>query len=717
MLGIKMLKIKGFRGYVDEKEFTFETPVIILFGENHRGKSSTLNAIEWCLFGKECIGRDTGIRERIDWEVRNRNLPLKDEVFVEIELKDENNDTFKIMRKWISKEKDELQITLPDGQLLTKEEAEKRLDQILKCSFRDFLTTVYQHQEAIRAILTQEPRDRNDAIDRLLGLSDYRNILSGINEAKIDEKQRKLNEKLEIFKGNIETALKTRQKDLEEKRKELINKGIKESFINENGAYEIAKIVKEALSQFASEIGLTLTDLPISENWKEIKEKFLDKVNKEITRFRSEMPDVKRQGELVKEKHKITSLQSILEIKNKKYQDAKKKIEEFIKDIGDEEKLNNTKSHIEKQIALKEKELKEINAKGKTISEAIEYLKLESIDKNICPVCEKETPDLLTHLEQEWNKKYKEQMGKIKDEREKLKKDLDNVEQRLKQLRELDKNKKTAENELKEIYKEIAAYLKREITEKDDPSTILAKHLNELDEEINKLKESIDSRQKKLDDIQEKAKELEQILEILNLEEKRKIVEEIKETPEYKKIEDLKDKMAELANELNKIKEAINQASHEEAKEKIIFACKKINELFCKITNNPAISKIELSVTPDSRTGRNNYEFKDQNGKDLTPILSQGDLNALALSIFLGLSSLNNQFGFLMLDDPSQSLGSAHKEKFVEILDDISAHRSIILSTMDKELQDLIVSKLTKAKTKYIFTNWTPTGGPEVRRE
>jgi len=70
-----------------------------------------------------------------------------------------------------------------------------------------------------------------------------------------------------------------------------------------------------------------------------------------------------------------------------------------------------------------------------------------------------------------------------------------------------------------------------------------------------------------------------------------------------------------------------------------------------------------------------------------------------------------------MLDDPSQSLGSKHKENFVEILDTISKNRSIILSTMDKELQDLAVSKLTKAKTKYIFTNWTPTEGPEVSRE
>ena len=52
------------------------------------------------------------------------------------------------------------------------------------------MTTVYQHQEAVRAILTQEPKERNDAIDRLLGLSVYRNLLDGLAKVKATERQR-----------------------------------------------------------------------------------------------------------------------------------------------------------------------------------------------------------------------------------------------------------------------------------------------------------------------------------------------------------------------------------------------------------------------------------------------------------------------------------------------------------------------------------------------
>ncbi len=64
MFQIKRLAVRGFRGFADRCEFVFGDPVTILYGGNHQGKSSTLNAIEWCLFGDDAIGKDTGIRER-----------------------------------------------------------------------------------------------------------------------------------------------------------------------------------------------------------------------------------------------------------------------------------------------------------------------------------------------------------------------------------------------------------------------------------------------------------------------------------------------------------------------------------------------------------------------------------------------------------------------------------------------------------------------------
>jgi len=51
------------------------------------------------------------------------------------------------------------------------------------------------------------------------------------------------------------------------------------------------------------------------------------------------------------------------------------------------------------------------------------------------------------------------------------------------------------------------------------------------------------------------------------------------------------------------------------------------------------------------------------------------------------------------------------------VLNEFLKERMVVLSSMDKELQDLVLSKITKVKTKYIFSDWTPERGPEVKKE
>ena len=715
MFTIKNLKIKGFRGYMDEKEFAFNKPITILSGENHCGKSSTLNAIEWCLFGNECIGKNTGIRERIDWEIPNRNLGSRSDVFVELELEDENKNICKIKRKWTSSRKDELSISSGHEQFQGNE-AEGKVARLLKLSFQDFLTTVYQHQEAVRAVLTQEPRDRNEAIDRLLGLSAYRNILTGIEAAKISSKQNEMDNTFDEFRNKINTILETRNKDLSNMKIQAGQKGLKEEQLNEKGVLNIANIAKKQLEKFASESGLGLAELGVPNQWKDMF-LFQKGAEDEIRRLRSEMPDIKKQKELFDSRSKFTQLKIEYDSKKNNLKSAEKELEDLSMEKGKEDDLNNSKSQIEKQISEKEKEMSEANAKAATISKALEYLQLEGVNKNTCPVCGKETADLLMHLKKEWEDKYEKQVGKIQDEINKLKSDLKNTESLLNRYRELKEKKEYINKALNDANKKISELLGRAITERDDSSVLIIGQVNQIDEELKKLEQSVKSKQEILDKIGVLLEQIRIVIEILTHEEKKKIVEQIKQSDEYKQIEKIKDTMALLTNNLDKIKDAINAASNEEAKGKIVSTGNTIDNFFCKITNNPMVNKVNISVSTDTR-GRNNYEFKDQNDKEITPILSQGDLNALALSIFLGMAYLmgaDQSCGFIMLDDPSQSLGSGHKGKLVEVINEVLNNRMVILSTMDKELQDFIISRITKNKTQYIFDNWTPAHGPEIR--
>ena len=83
--------------------------------------------------------------------------------------------------------------------------------------------------------------------------------------------------------------------------------------------------------------------------------------------------------------------------------------------------------------------------------------------------------------------------------------------------------------------------------------------------------------------------------------------------------------------------------------------------------------------------------------------------------MFLGLvKAYSHAIGFIMMDDPSQSLGTAQKKRLAEVIDEVCEDRNLIVSTMDSELQKFLQTGLSKAKTIYEFSKWDPKAGPNV---
>jgi len=153
MIKIKKADIEGFRGFIEKTSINFENPVTILYGGNHQGKSSVLNAIEWCLYGDECVGGSSGIRERVgtgdmSWRVVNDN---SERAQVKLEIDKEKN-TYFIIRtelKGKGKKGKSIKINLPDGKEKRDVEAEQEIKRLLGIEFKDFANTAYQHQETI----------------------------------------------------------------------------------------------------------------------------------------------------------------------------------------------------------------------------------------------------------------------------------------------------------------------------------------------------------------------------------------------------------------------------------------------------------------------------------------------------------------------------------------------------------------------------------------
>jgi DNA repair exonuclease SbcCD ATPase subunit len=272
---------------------------------------------------------------------------------------------------------------------------------------------------------------------------------------------------------------------------------------------------------------------------------------------------------------------------------------------------------------------------------------------------------------------------------------------------------------LEEYRQDIGTLLGREVTPKDDALTLLSDEEKKITRRSKQLSGAVQQKQERLNDIEVELEKVRLVREVLQLEQKQTITKTLQESAEYQGLEAARDRLAEFVGDVQSIRDAIHAASQEEARGRIAAAERAIDAYFRRLTRHPAIYRIKLKVEADARSGRNTYTISDQDDKDLTPVLSQGDLNALALAIFLGLATSAGEaapFGFLMLDDPSQSLGTEHKECFVQVLDEVAGSRRVLLATMDRELRDCLAEGLTKAKAEYVFDAWTPEDGVLAER-
>ena len=721
MFNLKSLRLHGFRGFPKEDAlFEFSAPAVLLFGDNHQGKSSVLNGIEWCLYGHECVGTKSGIRERVGgWELVNRQSPKATAELV-IDTDEGDITITRTEQKGKGKRGRHVQVALADGRVLRGNEAERQIAGLLRLSFGDFATVVYQHQESIRAILIQTPKDRNEAIDRLLGLGEYRNVLEGIKGAKLSRIQRELATEREKFEGRVEQALAVRRSDLEEKVNAAIGQGVERGELGVQDALKLSKLIVKDLQAFASRLGVSSTPPAVPSGWKEM-DTFLAVAAKELDRLWSQAPDVKAQSELNKRR-------SQAERTREQYAASRAELTQAVSDLGSFEAEHGTRDQIGQDIVLIERQIdegtqqiREISPRALLLEEGIALLKSarSRLGAELCPLCGQKVPNLLAHLEKEW-------IDKLEAEVRDLQAGVEQLRARKRELRRVAEDHDSlteavqrAHTELANSSQKAAELLGRELTKDDDPLVLLTKTVEKVGERLAEIESALTGKRAKLAAISASIGRANLVLEILLLEDKIRGIEKIARTDEYKVLDHCRDKIAELMSDVEAVSTLVTHCLAEEARCRTSTAGTAIDDYFRRVTQNPGIGSLTIEVQEDARSGGNSYSFCDQDGQELSPVLSQGDLNSLALSIFLGMiTAYSHPVGFVLMDDPSQSLGTDQKRGLVEVVEDVcESGRRLVLATMDAELQERLRSSLGKAKSIYQFQGWTPESGPRVSLE
>jgi DNA repair exonuclease SbcCD ATPase subunit len=720
MFELTRLKVRGFRGFVDEQEFVLDRPVVLLCGENHRGKSSTLNALEWCLFGDECVGKKTGIPERLGWEIANRYVPQ--DVAVTAEFNGPGG-RYLVRRELARVERRTagiVTLTLPDGTDLHSEEAERGLYRLFRSSFQDFMTTVYQHQEAIRAVLTEEPRQRNEAIDRLLGLSQYRELLRGIEGADLEKTQKTMDSGFENLRVRAEQSIRTLANLIKEEIAKASEKGIREEDITEREALRRAANIGESVTSLAQELGIAELELATPTLYEQVVE-FRERAKEQIDGLWAQAPDVRKQEALAKKQQELASLRGKYDSAKAEETKTNQGRDAFVQEHGDETALQTAIEGHQQSASQLEEAIRKVSAKANLVREAIQYLETATVGTGAgrCPLCDSEAPDLLTHLKMEWQERIEKQVADLERQRQSHASEVERYRSLKQQLENLRRILEIARSDLEACITQVATVLGREIGRDEDPSVLLNARLTEIASELEAIRRAIEQKRSKISDIYEELANLRTIDEISGHQRKRAAIERIWETEEFAELSRLRDGASQLVEHAKAIRGALAAASQEEAKGRISAAGAALDNYFRRLANHPAIPGLLMDVAEDRRSGLNSYSFRGKDGTDPTPILSLGDLNCLALSLFLGLAEAMGEtqpFAFLIMDDPTQGLGPEMKQQLVDVLEDIADSRHLIISTPDPEFRDLLLANITKTKVIYNFLDWTEKGGPAVSR-
>lgn len=173
---------------------------------------------------------------------------------------------------------------------------------------------------------------------------------------------------------------------------------------------------------------------------------------------------------------------------------------------------------------------------------------------------------------------------------------------------------------------------------------------------------------------------------------------------------------------------ALDAAAHRSAERIVQRALERLGpsfaEVFDRLAPHPTFT--ELRASQDFFYGKNHvvpevYDPTHKVSGNPALIFSEGQLNVVALSYFLGLALNAGEAAlpFVVLDDPLQSMDVLSVLGFADLCRRLREHRQLIVTTHDRQFASLLNRKLapreeTARTVLHEFESWT-ANGPQIR--
>lgn len=646
---IEKVSVEGFRAFNKPYEFTFNQKLTVILGPNGTGKTSLCDAIEWALLGK-LPQYDSDEAEQED-TIINRNNP-KREAKVTVSL-NEGKSKAKIERSVVSSK-----VWKPTRSAKLKLlEGEK-----IEIAPETFRATVYLRQEALREFIQAKPEKRGPVLSSLLGIEFIVALENGIKEAE---------ELIEGNKNALQESIEGRQGELEKYREEC------------ESLSSLKTSLKEKLNLSQEELENELKFSSIILRAKDLFGK-LEKIGNVIDLkmpviFKEDLQTVRIFLEKLASMHvewktKISSELGRYEIIKRRIEELKQKIEEC-----DENAINQNIRKVQEKIESKEKELEVKDSYSKVLISGKEYLQLAT--PNECPLCESRIDPSTT---------------------------LNRVTVKVKELEE--------KKEIETLYEEIKG-LKQEKRNLD----LKLENLCSWKQEKEKLEKDFDQEKYEklksaMSDYESHEKEASILIELHNIFKKeQELTERHPRLPSEVDIKNDEQRLKKLTN----FYEVVRTLSEHFSNISPLFIQQRIESL------NPIISEYATILAPHPTFSKISIIYNErgywlqgisEKGEKtyVQTLFSTGQLNEAAVLILLAMAKkAPHNLGFVIMDDPSQSLDSDGKRRLAELVAKASQDKQVIISTMDTEFANYIKSSYPEA-TFIKFSAYKNEKGPVV---
>ena len=708
------ITISRFRGWRNGHRITLGAPITSIVADNGRGKSSLLNAIEWCLYGTVVTKKGSGIDERQDWELRTRTERVDTEpTRVELEL-DTGKGLFKVRRERRAeakaREADALTIQGPDGAVLTDEGADSWLIEVGIPDWETYRRAHCFHQEAARqrVIWTSE---RSAILSALLGLNDDIALRDTIESNGPSKLFTEIDRTIEALNDEAHRALELPQQRLSELERQGAEIDLDSSQFSESNAKTLRSSLVVRARDMADRLGLN-TDLPDEsdaatvQNWAPT----WPAIARSISPVLSALEDHRRQS------FQFDQHIAKYEQDDAAWQEARSQLAQERQTGKDEAQREAKVTAAKAKLTESITSLQQSNAIAKLFVDA--KTAIEAAGRNDdCPVCETNVPGLAERLETTIDWMRSDEFQALQSAEEDARAALERAESALETLQELVKGEAKARGRVDKQRDKLGEALRMvESTAVHDVLAEAKKQREAFGSEISKFEGLASERDQSIQDHQADWSRLDVIEKWLSASEKAESSIDLPALPEWFEFNEAIDELAGFGADLAFLGGLARDVQAKRSNVRAGEVNKALGKYYSLITQDDTAIQISVHTTPLQIS----YHLVDASNRLAIPILNQAAINALSLAVLFAQSEAQagtNSWKLVALDDPIQSLDSEKQTGLCQAIEELANSCSVLVATVPGQLSDRIQNYVSNQRHIVTLGPWSKADGATIENE